>query len=135
MTEILQRIRWANVARAAAVLLALALVIAWPRLRTHDEPLPPAVEPAAAAPAHVARASRAAGSQASAATATTTTAGKIAAGGPVRSPTASRHHRGRHHHARHRAARRTHATFPPPVAPATVYVPLPAPPPGAEFRP
>ncbi|HWH96621.1 MAG TPA: hypothetical protein VNT03_22350 [Baekduia sp.] len=41
--DLLHRIRWANVARAAAVLLALALAIAWPRLRPHGDPLPPAV--------------------------------------------------------------------------------------------
>jgi hypothetical protein len=41
--DLLHRIRWANVARAAAILLALALAIAWPRLRAHDDPLPPAV--------------------------------------------------------------------------------------------
>ena len=39
--DLLHRIRWANVARAAAVLLALALVVAWPRLRPHAAPLPP----------------------------------------------------------------------------------------------
>src|SRR4051794_9448125 len=40
--DLLHRIRWANVARAAAVLLALALVVGWPRLRGQAEPLPPA---------------------------------------------------------------------------------------------
>jgi hypothetical protein len=41
--DLLHRIRWANVARAAAILLALALVIGWPRVRPHADPLPPAV--------------------------------------------------------------------------------------------
>jgi hypothetical protein len=42
MTDLLQRIRWANVARAAAVLLALALIFAWPHLRSSAPALPPA---------------------------------------------------------------------------------------------
>jgi hypothetical protein len=46
--DLLHRIRWANVARAAAVALALLLVLAWPRLRAHSDALPPAVEPAPA---------------------------------------------------------------------------------------
>ena len=41
--DFLHRIRWANVARAAAILLALALAIGWPRLRPQADPLPPAV--------------------------------------------------------------------------------------------
>ena len=49
--DLLHRIRWANVARAAAVALALLLALAWPRLRNHQEALPPAVEPVPVAPA------------------------------------------------------------------------------------
>jgi hypothetical protein len=40
--DLLRRIRWANVARVLAVLAAVALVIAWPRLRSDPPPLPPA---------------------------------------------------------------------------------------------
>jgi hypothetical protein len=50
MTDLLHRIRWANVARAAALLLAALLALAWPRLKTHDDGLPPALaEPVPAA--------------------------------------------------------------------------------------
>src|SRR4051812_43776655 len=41
MTDLLHRIRWANVARAAALLLAALLALAWPRLKAHDDGLPP----------------------------------------------------------------------------------------------
>lgn len=43
MTGFFHRIRWANVARAAALLLAVLLVLAWPRLKGHDDGLPPAL--------------------------------------------------------------------------------------------
>jgi hypothetical protein len=43
MTDLFHRIRWANVARAAALLLAVLLALAWPRLRSHDDDLPPAL--------------------------------------------------------------------------------------------
>ena len=46
--DLLHRVRWGNVARAAALLAAIALVVAWPRLRSEPPPLPP--EPAVAAP-------------------------------------------------------------------------------------
>ena len=39
--DLLHRIRWANVARAAALVAAVALVVAWPRLRAEPPPLPP----------------------------------------------------------------------------------------------
>jgi len=52
--DLLHRIRWANVARAAVVLAAAALVLAWPLLKTDPPTLPPAaaepVAPAAAEP-------------------------------------------------------------------------------------
>src|SRR5829696_2788444 len=47
--DLLRRIRWGNVTRAAALLAAVALVLAWPRLRSDPPSLPP--EPALAAPA------------------------------------------------------------------------------------
>jgi hypothetical protein len=49
--DLLHRIRWGNVARAAALLAAVVLVVAWPRLRADPPPLPPrpAVEEAQAA--------------------------------------------------------------------------------------
>lgn len=51
--DLLHRIRWANVARAAALAAAVLLVVAWPRLRAEPPPLPsePQVEEVAAAPA------------------------------------------------------------------------------------
>jgi hypothetical protein len=39
--DLLHRIRWANVARAAALAAAVLLVAAWPRLRAEPPPLPP----------------------------------------------------------------------------------------------
>src|SRR3954468_16896782 len=36
-----RRVRWGNVARLAAALAALALVLAWPRLKSPAPPLPP----------------------------------------------------------------------------------------------
>lgn len=45
-SDLLHRIRWANVVRAAVVLAAVALVVAWP----HLEGEPPALPPAAAEP-------------------------------------------------------------------------------------
>jgi hypothetical protein len=40
MPALFHRIRWTNVARAAALLLAVLLVLAWPRLKGHDGALP-----------------------------------------------------------------------------------------------
>jgi pyruvate/2-oxoglutarate dehydrogenase complex dihydrolipoamide acyltransferase (E2) component len=45
--ELLRRVRWGNVGRAAALLAVVALVVLWPRLRADPPPLPP--EPRAAA--------------------------------------------------------------------------------------
>src|SRR5436853_480977 len=39
--SVLRRVRWGNVARLAGAAAALALVVAWPRLRPHEPPLPP----------------------------------------------------------------------------------------------
>src|SRR5690349_206596 len=47
--DLLRRIRWNNVARAAAVLAAVALVLAWPHLRSKPPEIPPE-EPVAAVP-------------------------------------------------------------------------------------
>src|SRR5689334_16297677 len=41
-TPLLRRVRWGNVARLAGAFAALALVLAWPRLRPHEPRLPPA---------------------------------------------------------------------------------------------
>jgi hypothetical protein len=43
MTDLLHRVRWTNVARAGALLLAALLALAWPRLKAHDDALPPAL--------------------------------------------------------------------------------------------
>jgi hypothetical protein len=47
--DLLHRIRWNNVARAAAVLAAIVLVLAWPHLRS-KAPEIPSGEPTAAVP-------------------------------------------------------------------------------------
>src|SRR5688500_14383233 len=39
--DLVHRIRWANVARAAALAAAVLLVVAWPRLRAEPPALPP----------------------------------------------------------------------------------------------
>src|SRR3954451_12453275 len=48
--DLLHRIRWGNVARAGALVLAVALVALWPRLRGGGAPELPAPVSAAAAP-------------------------------------------------------------------------------------
>ena len=48
--QLRRRIRWGNVARVAAVALAVGLVVLWPRLRS----APPALPPAGAVPLEVA---------------------------------------------------------------------------------
>jgi hypothetical protein len=50
MNDILHRIRWPNVARAAAVLAAVALLASWPHLRGSSPALPPAAPAVAAGP-------------------------------------------------------------------------------------
>jgi hypothetical protein len=40
--DLVHRIRWGNVARAAALVVAVGLVVAWPRLRSDAPALPPA---------------------------------------------------------------------------------------------
>jgi hypothetical protein len=42
MEPLAQRIRWGNVAAAAAVLALVALIVAWPRLAPRPAQLPPA---------------------------------------------------------------------------------------------
>jgi len=42
--DLLHRIRWANVARAAALVAAVLLLVSWPRLRAEPPPLPPQPE-------------------------------------------------------------------------------------------
>jgi hypothetical protein len=136
--DLLHRIRWANVARAAAVVLALLLALAWPRLRAHQDGLPPAVEPVPAAPTKAATAMKAARvaqparvkrakaphEKTPAHRARATVVPKRQAG----KRRAARHHR----HARHRRPR---IAIPAP-APAPAYVaPAAVSAPAAEFRP
>jgi hypothetical protein len=139
MNDILHRIRWPNVARAAAVLSAVALLISWPHLRGRAPELPPAtaapaevepVAPPAAAAAHPAGK----GSTAARSTAKAPKARPKAKA--VRHRPAARHRARRppHHHP---ASRRTAAPASGPAsAPSPAYVPpAPSPPPAAEFRP
>ena len=49
--DLLHRIRWANVARAAPLAAAVLLVVAWPKLRAEPPPLPPEPEVVERAPA------------------------------------------------------------------------------------
>jgi hypothetical protein len=49
MRAVLHRIRWSNLARVGAVAAAVALLVAWPHLRSDAPMLPPAA-PALAAP-------------------------------------------------------------------------------------
>jgi hypothetical protein len=134
-SDLLHRIRWGNVARVAAVLLALALAVLWPRLRSPDTPLPPA----AATPALDARV----GTTAVAPPAETTAPvpRRAATHRPQahrRPPAERRAHRVPSRPARLRVASSATVAAPAP-APATPVrtppsVPPPAPP-GAEFRP
>jgi hypothetical protein len=47
MNELVGRIRWGNIGRIAAVLAAVGLVVAWPKLKSR----PPEIPPAATIPA------------------------------------------------------------------------------------
>lgn len=53
--DLIRRIRWTNVARAAALACALALVVAWPQLRAKPPSLPAAPAIAETPPAPVER--------------------------------------------------------------------------------
>jgi periplasmic protein TonB len=126
--DLLYRIRWTNVARVAAVVLALLLMIAWPRLRGHPQPLPSAApEPAAPPPRDVVleRDPRVPSTSAP-----PTGAAPPPTAVPRRHPARRRHHRPRG---------RTHAAAPvPPPALAAPAVPAwrpPSPSPLPEFRP
>jgi hypothetical protein len=154
--DLLHRIRWANVGRAAAVVLALLLALAWPRLRAHPDALPPAVEPALAVPAgakapRVAQPARVNEAKSTASQgAPATRVGAIAVSrspmiakpiGAASAPpaTAAQRHAGklhaarRHRDTRHRGARSPRLPAPAPaptsVAPPAVVAPA------AEFRP
>jgi hypothetical protein len=137
-SDLLHRVRWANVARVAAVLLALALVLAWPRLRSQAAPLPPtAVTPALSdrvgttevtPPAPTTAATRA--QKPATRRAAKTRRARTRRTTPRRTKT----------RARPRAAtapRAVPATAPAPAAPPVASAPsaASAPPPGAEFRP
>jgi hypothetical protein len=148
--DLLHRIRWANVARAAALLLAILLAVAWPRLRGHAETLPPAVatpataveEATTAAPATT----RAVAPRATAATRAVTphAAAATRAEDPrTRGSAAAQGRKARRRVAKRHARRRKRAAAPPPVAP-TLPAPVAATPawrppprssPAAEFRP
>jgi hypothetical protein len=139
-TGILQRIRWANVARAGAVVAALLLAIAWPKLRDRPDPLPPA----AAVPAVVEDAQAAAPAETATVAeqqAVSKRRPKKAARSAVKAPATAKPRPSKHRAPRRKPRRARAVAQPtPPAAPpapryiAPAYTP-PAPPPGAEFRP
>jgi hypothetical protein len=145
MNDILQRIRWPNVARAAAVLSAVALLISWPHLRARAPELPPAtaapaeVEPMGPAP-DVAEAD---GEKKPAAKAPTAAADRAGKRPTAKAPPA--HPKTKAPQARHRTRRSrrqptarstpTPAATPAPAQPPAYVTPAPPTPPGAEFRP
>ncbi|MCW3000748.1 MAG: hypothetical protein JWQ20_46 [Conexibacter sp.] len=133
MNDFLQRIRWPNVARAAAVLGVVALLISWPHLRGRAPELPPPAPAAAASPmpADTAETVNPA-PDADGAAALRRARRETAARKRARRKAAARrrraHSRGRHHH----------RTRPPPrtAPPAQIVARPPAPAPaGAEFKP
>jgi hypothetical protein len=138
--DLLHRVRWTNVARAAAAVLALLLALAWPRLRAHQDALPPAVEPVSAAAARppaaakATRVARPARARETAAPQDKTAAGRAPITMVPKSQAAQRRAARRHRHTRHRRSRS------PRVVPATTPVPASIVPsaataPAAEFRP
>jgi hypothetical protein len=138
MNDILHRIRWPNVARAAAVLATVALLASWPHLRGSAPELPPATAaPAAVEPVGPATddVDAAKGPAAAAARRKPSTATRPKAKAPAahRRPT-TRHRARRSHRPTHRstpALITSTASAPPPAYVA----PAPSLPPGAEFRP
>jgi hypothetical protein len=142
--DLLRRVRWGNVARAAAVLLALALVLLWPRLRSQAAPLPPAAATPAlggrvgttevAPPAHAAAPAEAATRRA----ATRPAKKRHVARRRARAARARRAKRHRPMTPRVATPARPAPSAPgrPPAAAAPVAAPAPPPAaPGAEFRP
>jgi hypothetical protein len=136
--DLLRRIRWTNVARAAAVALALLLALAWPRLRTHQDALPPAVEPVPAALAKVPAAVKAARLAQPGRVRKARVSGEETPAHRARTKVvperqaAKRRAARRHRHARHRRPRITV----PAATPTPVYVAPPAvSASAAEFRP
>jgi hypothetical protein len=135
MTDFLHRIRWANLARAAAVLLALALVFAWPKLRSHEAALPPAfAAPLDTTPVEVRT--------------TTVPAPAAQHRAAAKKPRRAKGHATVRRHAprRRHGSRRIHEAATAAPAPAVPTTPPPAPPPaaraaaapqasGREFRP
>jgi hypothetical protein len=135
-SDLLHRIRWTNVARAGAVVLALLLALAWPRLRAHPDPLPPTVEPAAAAkPSAVAPPARVAKTAARAAARSTPGRAGTPKHPAVKRPAVRRRVARRHRHARHRTPPSPRFAAPAVVAAPAYIPPRPAPAPAAEFRP
>jgi hypothetical protein len=130
-TDLLHRIRWANVARAAALLLAVLLAVAWPRLRGHAEALPPAVATPATAE--------------EAATTPDTPPMEAPRPGPAtarsRAPARAKARTARRPTKTHARRRKKPAASPPPVVSPTpvaatpVWPPPPRASPAAEFRP
>lgn len=134
--DLLHRIRWANVARAAAVALALLLALAWPRLRANpDAPLPPAVEPASAVPVKPAAAKATRVARPVHVKDKKAAVGRARARAAPERPAVKRRTPRRHRHARHRRPRSPRIAVPA-AAPAPAYVAPPAAAvPAAEFRP
>jgi hypothetical protein len=139
--DVLHRIRWANVARAIAVALALLLALAWPRLRDHPDALAPAVEPAPVAPVKPAAAANAPRATVPArvneAKPPHRDSGvrRARATAVPKRPAAKRRVRKRHRHARHRGPRSPRIDVPA-RTPVPAYVVAPAvPAQAAEFRP
>jgi hypothetical protein len=132
MTDLFRRLRWGNLARLAAVVLAIALVFAWPRLHAGAEPSLP---PAAAAPLDTTPVERP----------RTTVPDKAETAAKPRTrrtkKTTPRPRRAKPRRAKRRRAKPRRstpaATATAPTLAAPTYVPpaAPAPPAGAEFRP
>jgi hypothetical protein len=143
MNDILHRIRWPNVARAAAVLSAVALLISWPHLRGRAPELPPAT----AAPAEVEPVARPGGGAAKspapgpparpAGKARTAARPKAKAKAPAARHRSAAVHRARRPPHRRPAPRSRPTPVPVPASapPPTYVTPAPSPPAAAEFRP
>jgi type IV secretory pathway VirB10-like protein len=136
MNDFLQRIRWPNVARAAAVLGVVVLLISWPHLRGRAPELPPPAPAAAASPVPADTAETVnPAPDADRGAALHRARRKAAArkGAARRRKAAARRRRARAH-ARHHHRTPRPATTPPSSAAIVARPPAPAPA-GAEFKP